>query len=108
MNKGKQKLTLDAPTTYQIQVPGQLDESWSEWVEGMTVIVESGSEDQPVTTLTGAFDQAAVVYNRQGATVEMGYVNADFTNNVVTIRAEERLALAVEKPSAIYYGDITA
>lgn len=56
----------------------------------------------------GAFDQAAVVYNRQGATVEMGYVNADFTNNVVTIRAEERLALAVEKPSAIYYGDITA
>ena len=60
MNKGKQKLTLDAPTTYQIQVPGQLDESWSEWVEGMTVIVESGSEDQPVTTLTGAFDQAAL------------------------------------------------
>lgn len=56
----------------------------------------------------GAFDQAAVVYNRQGATVEMGYVNADFTNNVVTIRAEERLALAVEKPSAIYYGNISA
>ena len=56
----------------------------------------------------GSFDQAAVVYNRQGATVEMGYVNADFTNNVVTIRAEERLALAVEKPSAIYYGDFTA
>ena len=56
----------------------------------------------------GAFDQAAVVYNRQGATVEMGYVNADFTNNVVTLRAEERLALAVEKPSAIYYGDISA
>lgn len=56
----------------------------------------------------GAFDQAAVVYNRQGATVEMGYVNADFTNNVVTIRAEERLALAVEKPSAIYYGDFSA
>lgn len=56
----------------------------------------------------GAFDQAAVVYNRQGAVVEMGYVNADFTNNLVTIRAEERLALAVEKPSAIYYGDITS
>lgn len=56
----------------------------------------------------GAFDQAAVVYNRSGAVVEMGYVNADFTNNVVTLRAEERLALAVEKPSAIYYGDITA
>lgn len=56
----------------------------------------------------GAFDQSAVVYNRTGAVVEMGYVNADFTNNVVTLRAEERLALAVEKPSAIYYGDFTA
>ena len=56
----------------------------------------------------GAFDQSAVVYNRQGAVVEMGYVNSDFTNNVVTIRAEERLALAVEKPSAIYYGDFSA
>jgi HK97 family phage major capsid protein len=56
----------------------------------------------------GAFDMAAVVYNRQGATVDMGFVGSDFTNNLVTIRAEERLALAVEKPSAIYYGDITA
>lgn len=56
----------------------------------------------------GAFDQAAVVYNRQGAVVELGYVANDFTNNVVTLRAEERLALAIEKPSAIYYGDITA
>lgn len=56
----------------------------------------------------GAFDMACALYNRQGATVEMGYVNADFTNNLVTIRAEERLGLGVEKPSAIYYGDITA
>ena len=56
----------------------------------------------------GAFDMACALYNRQGATVEMGYINADFTNNLVTIRAEERLGLGVEKPSAIYYGDITA
>ena len=56
----------------------------------------------------GAFDTACALYNRQGATVEMGYINADFTNNLVTIRAEERLGLGVEKPSAIYYGDFTA
>lgn len=56
----------------------------------------------------GAFDMSAVVYNRTGAVVEMGFVGSDFTNNLVTIRAEERLALAVEKPSAIYYGDFTA
>ena len=56
----------------------------------------------------GAFDQAAVVYDRQASVVEMGYVGSDFTNNLITIRNESRLALAVEKPSAIYYGDITA
>jgi len=51
---------------------------------------------------------AAMIYDRQSVTVEMGYVNADFTNNLVTIRAEERLALACERPGGIYYGDFTA
>ncbi len=55
-----QKLTLDRPTTYQIKVPGELDESWSEWAEGMTITVESEGEDSPVTTLTGTMDQAAL------------------------------------------------
>lgn len=58
--------------------------------------------------LVGALDMSTVLYERQGAVVEMGYVNADFTNNLVTIRAEERLALAVERPSAILYGAFTA
>jgi HK97 family phage major capsid protein len=56
----------------------------------------------------GAFDMACALYNRQGAVVEMGFVGNDFTNNLVTIRAEERLGLGVEKPSAILYGNITA
>ena len=51
---------------------------------------------------------AAVVYDRQQVTVEMGYVNEDFTKNLVTIRAEERLALACERPGGIYYGEFTA
>lgn len=58
--------------------------------------------------LVGALDASTVLYERQGAVVEMGYVNADFTNNLVTIRAEERLALAVERPAAILYGAFTA
>jgi hypothetical protein len=56
----KQKLTLDRPATYQIKVPGHLDESWSDWAEGMTITVESEGEDPPVTTLTGTVDQAAL------------------------------------------------
>jgi hypothetical protein len=37
MKEGKQKLTLDRPATYQIKVPGHLDESWSDW-DGKTTI----------------------------------------------------------------------
>jgi HK97 family phage major capsid protein len=58
--------------------------------------------------LVGALDTAAVLYSRSGAVVEMGYVNEDFTKNLVTIRVEERLGLGVERPSAILYGDFTA
>ena len=56
----KQKPTLDQPTTYQIRVPGELDESWSDWIQGMTITVESEGEDPPVTILTGTVDQAAL------------------------------------------------
>jgi hypothetical protein len=54
------KLSLDRSATYQIQVPGQLDESWSDWVGEMTITVESRGEGPPVTTLTGSLDQAAL------------------------------------------------
>jgi len=62
----------------------------------------------PGNFLIGALAQSAVVYARQGATVEMGYVNDDFTRNLVTIRVEERLGLGVERPSGILYGAFTA
>jgi HK97 family phage major capsid protein len=58
--------------------------------------------------LVGAIDSSSVLYTRQGATVEMGYVNDDFTRNLVTIRVEERLGLGVERPSALLYGNFTA
>ena len=60
------------------------------------------------TFIIGAFSEAATIFQRENATVEMGYVNDDFTRNLVTLRAEERLALAVDRPSMVYYGDITA
>jgi hypothetical protein len=53
MKAVKQKLTLYQPAIYQIKVPGHLDESWSEWADGMTITVESGDDGSPVTTLTG-------------------------------------------------------
>jgi hypothetical protein len=60
MNDLKQKLSLDRPATYEIKVPGELDESWSDWAGGMTITVESEGDGPPVTTLTGALDQAAL------------------------------------------------
>jgi hypothetical protein len=61
MKTVKQKLTLDQPATYQIEVPGHLDTSWSEWAEGMTITLESEGDGPPVTTLTGVVaDQAAL------------------------------------------------
>lgn len=56
-----QKLNLDQPATYQIKVLGRLDESWSDWAEGMTITVEKGGNGPSVTTLTGTVaDQAAL------------------------------------------------
>ena len=60
MRKVKRNLTLDRPVTYQIKVPGHLDESWSEWDGRMTVMVESEGDGPPVTILTGTVDQAAL------------------------------------------------
>ena len=58
--KAKHNLTLDRPATYQIKVPGELDESWSDWAGGMTITVESEGDGPPITTLTGTLDQAAL------------------------------------------------
>ena len=60
MKEDKLRLTLDRPATYQIKVPGEIGESWSDWVEGMTITVESEGDGPPITTLTGALDQAAL------------------------------------------------
>jgi hypothetical protein len=60
MRKPKHKLTLDQPAVYQIKVPGELDESWSDWLAGMTMAAESEGEDPPVAILTGKLDQAAL------------------------------------------------
>jgi hypothetical protein len=60
MKEIKRKLTLDRPATYQIKVPGHLDESWAEWDGKMTVTIESEDDRPPVTTLTGTVDQAAL------------------------------------------------
>lgn len=56
--------------------------------------------------LTGAFKMGAQVFDRWLARVEVATENEDdFVKNLVTILAEERLALAVYRPEAFIYGD---
>jgi hypothetical protein len=60
MRTTREKLSLHRPATYQIKVPGHLDQSWSDWAGGMTIAVEGEEDSPPVTTLTGTVDQAAL------------------------------------------------
>lgn len=57
--------------------------------------------------LTGAFRLGAQVFDRWQARVEVATENEDdFVKNLVTILAEERLALAVYRPESFIYGDL--
>lgn len=78
----------------------------SQNVFGLTIVLSANMTAG--SFLVGSLRGAATIYQRQGAVVEMGFVNDDFTKNLVTIRAEERLGLAVDRPAAIMFGAITA
>lgn len=68
-----------------------------------TVVTQAMTEN---TVLLGAFRTAAQVFRRSGITVDMTNSDGtDFIKNITTIRAEERLALAVYRPSA--FGTVT-
>jgi HK97 family phage major capsid protein len=58
--------------------------------------------------LVGAFSLAAQIYDRMGIEVLISTENADdFEKNMVSIRAEERLAFAVYRPEAFVTGPLT-
>ncbi|EOV9644757.1 phage major capsid protein [Cronobacter sakazakii] len=58
--------------------------------------------------LTGAFNAAAQLFDREDANVVISTENADdFEKNMISIRCEERLALAVKRPEAFIYGAFT-
>lgn len=60
------------------------------------------------TFLVGAFQLGAQVFDREQANIVIATQNEDdFVKNMITIRAEERLALAVYRPEAFIKGDIT-
>ena len=61
MKQVGQKLCLDSPATYEIEVQGCLDDRRSDWFDGMAVAPQVSAESATITRLTGAVvDQAAL------------------------------------------------
>jgi len=60
MDGSKRKLTLDQSESYEIRVPGHLDEGWSDWDGRMTITAEWDEDGAPVTSLSGIVDQAGL------------------------------------------------
>ena len=54
----------------------------------------------PRRAIVGDFLRGATLYDRQQANVQLGFKNDDFIRNLRTIRAEERVALAVKRVRA--------
>jgi HK97 family phage major capsid protein len=95
------ELTKDAGGNYIIGVPqGNIGPTL--W--GLPVVATQAISIDKF--LTGAFRLGAQLFDRWDARVEVGYENDDFTKNLVTVLAEERLALAVYRPQAFIYGDL--
>src|SRR5690606_25179059 len=76
---------------------GSLD--WQPPVWGLRTIVSPAVAAK--TAVVGAFGTAATVYRKGGVRVEStNSHDDDFTNNLITTRIEERVALAVRIPAA--------
>jgi hypothetical protein len=57
----KQKLALDSPASYEIEVQGYLEAHWSDWFDRADIIPRVDSEGVSVTRLTARItDQAAL------------------------------------------------
>lgn len=98
------ELTKDANNNYIVSNPfGTLTGNlWSRPVVA-TQAMDAGD------FLVGAFQLGAQVFDREDANVVISTEDKDnFSKNMITIRAEERLALAVYRPEAFVKGEFEA
>ncbi|TLX54874.1 phage major capsid protein [Stutzerimonas nosocomialis] len=98
------ELTKDAEGRYIVGQPqeGTAARLWNRPV----VSTQAMQQDE---FLTGAFRLGAQIFDRMEIEILVSTENdKDFENNMVTIRAEERLAFAVYRPEAFVTGPLTA
>lgn len=99
-------IEIEALTTAAGQVRVSYTQAGQPMLFGIPVVQSVGMTADNVAV--GAFRMAGTIHNRQAVTVDMSESDSDnFTKNLITIRAERRLALAIEVPAAIIAGDLT-
>jgi len=99
-------IEIDLMTTAAGQSLLSVSEGGQPRLFGLPVVQSVGMAAD--TFAVGNFAQHGTIYNREGVVVEMSDSDSDnFTKNLVTLRAERRLALATERPAAIRGGDLT-
>jgi HK97 family phage major capsid protein len=82
--------------------PSNVENLWG-YKTIITTAIAQGS------ALVGGFQQCAQIFRKQGITVEMTNSNVDdFQNNLISLRAEERAALAVYRPAGFGLVTLTA
>lgn len=97
-------LTKDANGNYLIANPHN---SVSQMLWSLPVVASMSMTQGEF--LVGAFRLGAQLFDREQANIAISYEDGDnFRRNAVTIRAEERLALAVYRPAAFVHGSFTA
>lgn len=100
------QVEIDIFTANTNLVAFRYDEGGRPLLFGRRVVTSVGMTADQVAV--GAFNAAGTIYNREGVVVEMSESDSDnFTKNLITLRAERRLALASEAPAAIRAGDLT-
>ena len=105
MDWAKIELTKDTLGRYILANPAALT---GPTLWGLPVVATEAAAFQG-KFLTGAFNAGAQIFDREDANVVISTENADdFEKNMISIRCEERLALAVKRPEAFIYGTFTA
>jgi HK97 family phage major capsid protein len=68
-------------------------------------VVASNSMEED-TFLLGDFKRAAILFERQSMTIEVSTEHDDFfVRNLIAVRSEKRVAMAVQQPAALLVGD---
>lgn len=99
-------IEIELLTTTGMQARVSVDAQGVTRLFGLPVIEAVGVAAD--TFMVGAYSQGCTIHDRQSVTVDLSESDSDnFTKNLITLRAERRLALTCEVPAAMRGGDLT-